>query len=501
MKLTNIPRLGLPALTLILLGAAACNQNSDPTVESYGDDTSVAVTAFSLKIPASGNTRTDSIAFAIDLVNGVIFNADSLPKGTDVTGLVPIIKYPTSVSKAVITMNGEKRQGEVNYLEHPTDTVDFTGDVALTLTAQDKQTSRSYRIKVNVHKLDSDTLMWDDMSSAKLPSRLANPVGQKSVSRDSRIWCLIEENDGSLTLANSDAPGSKGWSKATPTLPDNVIIRSFTATDDAFYILDTDGSLLTSDDGAQWTATGQKWLSITGGYGKAVLGIDSSEGTLRHVSYPALYAPMEVASDFPVGGISNMGLMHTKWSLTPIALVAGGYDADGNTLATVWGFDGLSWARISQHGTPALAEATLIPYTYFRPNSTGNGTTEYSVWLLTGGVGSDGELNRTVYMSYDNGVNWQQAVDYMQLPESISSFKEGDAVVLYERRQVSLTDYWTKMPSRKLSPWMIKYEQDGYDLSWEVPYIYLMGGYGINNRLNDICWRGVLNRLTFTPLI
>ncbi|MDE7409414.1 MAG: hypothetical protein K2N09_05265, partial [Muribaculaceae bacterium] len=59
---------------------------------------SVAVTKFSLKSKKGSNVKLDSVFFSIDLNRGVIFNADSLPVGTDVTKLVPVIGYVTSAS-------------------------------------------------------------------------------------------------------------------------------------------------------------------------------------------------------------------------------------------------------------------------------------------------------------------------------------------------------------------------------------------------------------------
>ena len=46
-------------------------------------------------------------------------------------------------------------------------------------------------------------------------------------------------------------------------------------------------------------------------------------------------------------------------------------------------------------------------------------------------------------------------------------------------------------------PWQV----EGGIITWECPYIYLIGGYGPDGKLYDTIWRGVLNRLTFTPII
>ena len=44
-------------------------------------------------------------------------------------------------------------------------------------------------------------------------------------------------------------------------------------------------------------------------------------------------------------------------------------------------------------------------------------------------------------------------------------------------------------------------EIDGYNVKWECPYIYLMGGEDAEGMLYNTIWKGVLNRLTFVPII
>lgn len=501
MKRPNIARLILPALTLTVLGAASCNDKSDPTVDTYGEDSSVAISNFKLKADADVLTRLDTVFFTIDLDNGVIFNADSLPAGTEVTDLIPVITYPESVKEAVITMaGGTKREGEFDYKQHPNDSVDFTGTVTLRLTSQDGENTRDYRLKVNVHKLVGDSLAWDNIAERSLPSRLDNPVNQKSVSHANSAYTLIRESDGSLTMAFNEQMAADSWrTSEITTLPADVDLRSFTATDKDFYILAADGALWQSADAVSWSATGETWSAITGGYGDVALGIDAA--ARNHVSYPAKYQPIALEADFPRTGLSNMGIMTTKWSVNPIALVAGGYDADGKPSPTVWAFDGRAWAQIANAGMPALADASLIPYTFYRSGTVLWMQTEYSVWLVTGGRTADGSLNRDVLLSYDNGVTWTKAVDYMQLPEMIPSMYATDALVINYERKADLADNWLKMPSRRIPRRLIDYTLDGYEITWKCPYIYLFGGYDAEGRLYNTIWRGVLNRLVFTPIV
>ncbi|MDE5840878.1 MAG: hypothetical protein K2H49_08160, partial [Muribaculaceae bacterium] len=85
-KSSLLVRLVLSACALLLIaGVSSCNKATETTEELYMPASSVAVTAFSLKPKSGSKVKLDSVFFSIDLNKGVIFNADSLPVGTDVT--------------------------------------------------------------------------------------------------------------------------------------------------------------------------------------------------------------------------------------------------------------------------------------------------------------------------------------------------------------------------------------------------------------------------------
>lgn len=61
---------------------------------------------------------------------------------------------------------------------------------------------------------------------------------------------------------------------------------------------------------------------------------------------------------------------------------------------------------------------------------------------------------------------------------------------------------WASMASKDLpNYYRLSCEVDGYNVSWECPYIFLFGGVGADGVLCNTIWKGVVNRLTFMPLI
>ena len=166
----------------LLIGTGAfssCNKDSDSEV--FQSPANLAVTAFNLKADTK-NPGLDSAYFSIDLEHGVIFNADSLRKGTKIDKVVADITFSGTVSEAVIEMKGgTTREGEIDYKSNPTDSIDFTGEVTLRVKADNNSIGTSYRIKVNVHEMAMDSLYWDSTARTTLPSRFGNPRKQKTV--------------------------------------------------------------------------------------------------------------------------------------------------------------------------------------------------------------------------------------------------------------------------------------------------------------------------------
>lgn len=486
---TTITGWALGALTLATSFLASCNKESDS--ELYVDPANVAVTAFSLKFDSKVQ-GVDSTYFSIDLDRGVIYNADSLRKGTPVDKLVPVIKYSSKVESAIITMTGgTTRQGDVDYKNNPTDSIDFSGKVTLTLTANNGEMSRTYDIRVNVHREVADSLVWVDMTQTTLPSRLPNPLDQKTVQKDSKAVTLIRENDNTYTLAESIDLVANRWEKREIQLPFTPNVRSFTSTSADYYMLSTDGRLYKSSDAETWQATGQQWSVMIGPYLDSVLGLETTANGTSFAQYPqGTLNKVTIPEDFPVGGHSNFVTLQNKWTSSPVAFFVGGTLDNGSSTSATWAFDGTEWIKLSEGGIPAVDSASIIPYYAYRASSSGGSMNEYNVWMLVGGRLSDGSFNRTVYISYDNAVHWSRGMASMQLPESFPALSNCDNVVLGSVKTAPVVR----------APMRISHSVDNGIITWTCPYIYLIGGNDPDGKLYSSIWRGVLTRLTFAPV-
>lgn len=489
----------------MLLGSAtSCNEKSKETDEIAVTVSTVAIKSFTLKADTKILSDLDSVFFSIDLDEGVIFNADSLPLGTDVSRLIPVITFMTTVTKAEIVMSEDgKEDVTVNYLTNSSDSIDFTKNVKLNVTAYDQTTNYTYDLKVNVHTQKPDSLMWDRLAVASLPSRNATPRRQHTVYSGEEAISLIEEADGSLTLSKSADLFKGDWTKTEVNLGFTPDVASFAATSDALWVLDTDGNLMTSTDGISWSSTGEKWNTVIGTYLESILGVKQAADGLTFCHYPAddRIADSTPPAEFPMTGRSSFVTIYSKWAEMPTAFFVGGVKPDGTLSNATWAFDGSVWTTIDDIAGPAVESPTLVSYVNNRRQSDIFHSYDADAWLLIGGRSADGSFNNTVYYSYDNGITWREGSSLMQLPDYIPHVAAADGIVMATPLSADLSDYWKTTPSTKVGRWLKpEYTIDGYDITWQCPYIYLIGGYTADGSLSDSIWRGVMAKLAFTPI-
>lgn len=495
----------LTAFTILM--SVSCNSSDDNDGEPVTVSSNTLITAFSLTENDSVIADLDSLQFTIDVANRVIYNADSLPKGTKINRLVANITYNSTATGTIKISGAETMQDTTyTYSSSNNDSIDFTGNVTITIAAPDGISSKEYRLKVNVHKVESDSLYWNELSRRNLPGSSSQTNDQKTVQQGSTLYCMVK-NGSTYSVSANDEPATNNWDTKTSTFGFTPDLSSFTATDDAFYILSNTKELYTSTDAATWTATGASYEALIGAYENKLLCLSKSGNTYYHEVYSngTASGKEEIEEDFPITGFSQCVAFTNDWSVNHQILFIGGKLADGSLTGDVWGFDGQSWGKISRIPVPGRMGATLVHYY----NYTGDyyKMTKYPVWLAFGGIGSDGKATSAVYISYDNGVTWKLGDDLLQLPDYMGAFSNAQAFVYETTLTRASASGWTSMPSRHLPYWWTiansatSTRASQAVTSWQCPYIYVFGGVNANGELENDIWKGVINRLTFKPII
>ncbi|MDE6490670.1 MAG: hypothetical protein K2L49_05875 [Muribaculaceae bacterium] len=494
-------------IALVLGVFQACNSDDDTlelTTEDYDTTSNTAITAFSLAANDSILANLDSVYFSIDLITAQIFNADSLPCGTDVSRLIVKITAPNA-SAVEILMPTAAGDTTINYLENATDSIDFSrGGVKVRITATDAETKREYDVKVNVHNITADSLYWNQSAQRPLPTLLQSPAAQKAIEFGSSVICFTSDGGSTISVAKTDDLAGDSWVKSQARLSFTPDINSIASTTDAIYMLDNTGRLYRSTDGLLWNDCGLTWKHIYGGYGSSLIGLRDNNGQYETITYPELTATA-APDGLPVTGTSTTVEFTTKWDSTPQLLLTGGITADGNCTGATWGYDGTRWMQISRRHLPAAQGYAFFPYKAFREGSLTWNVNEYSAWIALGGKKDDGTMQRDVYLSLDGGMHWDKAGSLMQLPDYIPAASSSQAIVakstIYARSTKATA--WRTYPDRDL-PRNFTIAASTRAVApiteWECPYIYLFGGYDASDNLCPTIWKGVINRLSFKPL-
>lgn len=489
----------------ILLGFAGCNSSYE---DEYLEDTTVSnvmVTEFSLEKNDKILVNLDSVFFSIDLDESRIYNADSLPKGT-VLGKVPVKITLPSVSVAEIRVPGVSTSDSlVNYLEDSSDSIDFShGPVALKVVALDGVTTRNYTIQINVHKMEPDSLYWNKLAMRTLPDVYSSPSRQKTVEWNGEFYCMI----GSLTeckLVKSATPDFASYSEVSGVIPSNADVNTLTVGGKSLYLLDGDNNLYEYASG-EWSMTGSKMSHIYGYYIDHLLGVRQTEDAYYHVTYPAT-DEYKVAEDCPVEGTSIAITYDTPWADNPLLMVVGGVTASGVKVGCSWAYDGTQWANVTIVPMAPRSDMTVFAYyTYY--TSTNWAVTQYPTLFALGGVDASGKADNTVYVSRDQGVHWTKGDELVQLPNYIVPMYGAQALVVNTTMSVSRSTMgWNEYPALHLpmwwqiEPYAVQSRMSVLPDEWECPYVYLYGGYHANGLLSNTIWRGVINRLSFRPLL
>lgn len=486
--------------TLLGLTVWSCNSSTEEYFIPSVDYSNMAVTSFSLGKNDNILANLDTVFFSIDLNNARIFNADSLPLGTELTKTVMNISLPM-VSKAMLYFNGEEGRDSVNYLTNSTDSVNLgNGPVTLSVVSYDGSSKMDYTITVNIHKSVPDTLEWGGTAYRDLPTTLSNPQAVRTVEWKGRYYCLTTQGSDAV-MASATQPAQEEWDFTRISLPAGADVRSLTATSEALYILAGENALYRSADaGLTWANTGARMSHIYGEFGDKLIGNLRYDNGYVQISYPDATDPASarrLAAGCPVSGTSNPLTYTTEWSNFPMMMVTGGVDAQGKCIGSTWAFDGTQWAAVSVDAGLPRSGMSVFPYFSFRTDEYWQ-VTRQSVLFVVGGKTDSGKNDNTVYLSRDRGVHWYKAPANLQLPDYVEPFAYADAFVSSSLLGSRSSSVWRELEPAAMGAMLSRASQPV--TSWECPYIYVFGGYNSAGSLVDKVWRGVINRLTFKPL-
>ena len=233
---------------LACLFVTACAITSclgDDTIEyEYSSDASII--AFSIKdsiityYPATTENGTDTTLsfavigsdypFVINQHEGLIYNQDSLPVGTDISKVVLNITADTY---------GIYIAAETDSIWEETDSLSFEKPIHFKVMAENGIFGRTYKAVINVHQQDPEKMT-------------TNIKKQKAVYMNDCVYVFAEQT-GQVAVTMTKTDDAKTWTPLKAiNIPTKADYSSVMAWGNQLYIL-AGGELYLSNDGQDWT--------------------------------------------------------------------------------------------------------------------------------------------------------------------------------------------------------------------------------------------------------
>ena len=224
----------LPLIAVLFAATSIMTSCLDNDVEQITYTSETSITGFSLgtlNIDRIGKDKNgldshyvdtldcSNYPFTIDQINRIITNKDSLPVGTHIDKVITSITYDAGM------LGYTPKGSDHDTIWTSTDSIDFTDPVEFKVYAYSGVEGKPYKVTINVHKQEPDTISWK-----KFDTQLLYANGKVYVFGKNGNGTHIEYSD----VAN-DNPSP--WVPVTDNIPSNIDTYSATAWAGNIYFL------------------------------------------------------------------------------------------------------------------------------------------------------------------------------------------------------------------------------------------------------------------------
>ena len=417
----------LKALNIIIgLFIAACSITSclDSDYTEYEYSSNSSITAFSItdsiitKYVAVVNGKDTTLSkavigsdypFVIDQGEGLIYNPDSLPVGTNISKVVVDITADTQGIYIV---------AETDSLWEAEDSLNFEKPIQFKILAENGTFGHIYTAKINVHKQEPDSLNW-----LKLEGNFSKNIKkQKAVYANNTIY-VFAENGTSVLMTKTNADNGLEWSE-----PIQIGIlanySSAMAWGNQLYIL-AKNELYTSTDGLEWKKVdteqsfSQLLASISSEHNHKMIGIDTENHYIESKDGKKWDRYESIPSNFPINQFASTSfVLDTNDKFERIVLIGDNKIVTDTT--------NIVWTQLNMDND--WTELTMESNKYACPKLENCGMIHYNNTLYV--FGGAGQYNGSVkafskfYASEDDGICWKEVKEKFMFPETFSTLYE-----------------------------------------------------------------------------
>lgn len=367
-------------ITNVTLGSLKCYRT---TTASTGEDSVYKVTVTGSRYPMT-----------IDHTNLRIFNADSLPVGTDVRKIV-FSQFATSATMSIRSLN----TGQDTTFVY-SDSTDFSQPRLVTTYATDGESRKHYTVEIRCHKEEGDSTTW--VKRAREVEILKSATLKRAFYVDGTIYAFALI-DGKPQRLKAQPQSTDTW-QATDISDAGLDLTTIVEHNGTFYAL-TDGKLAISTDGANWNSD---TTTLPDGVTAFTALITAGTKHIAAIAGTAIYSTTDQGATWTADEMDTDDVIPTTSvaGLTIPSITDNTYEdlmliGTQNGEAKLWkraidltGGRTYRWvyypASTSQNNCPALTNPQLLRYD--------------NASLLTG-TSAAGRPD-SLYMSYDNGRSW-----------------------------------------------------------------------------------------------
>ena len=235
----------LPLLAVFFAATSIMTSCLDNDVEQITYTSETSITGFSLgtlNINRIGKDKNgldspyvdtldcSNYPFTIDQINRIITNKDSLPVGTHIDKVITSITYDAG-------MLGYKPKGsDHDTIWTSTDSIDFTDPVEFKVYAYSGVEGKPYKVTINVHKQEPDTISWKKFDNSFSDRSLLSE--QKAVYANGKVYVFGKNGNGThIEYSDVSDDNPKPWVKITDNVPADIDTYSATAWAGNIYFL------------------------------------------------------------------------------------------------------------------------------------------------------------------------------------------------------------------------------------------------------------------------
>ena len=362
--------------------------------------------------------------FTIDQRENLIYNEDSLPKGTRVSAVLATI-----TSQGYVLYRTAGRTDEDWWAYSSSDSIDFSQPLELAVYSTDRSAIRTYTMKVNVHQQEPTDFEWKKMTTTDVFQGMEQ---MKAVVNQGDLYVFGLVN-GKMKVAKKSSGDDKNWILTETTGSEDAVPITVQIMGGIFYMSTLQGTLLTSNDGQTWTvldgdpvsqliAAGGRFLYALNSEGKICRSEDGEVWIEELLDDQAAYLPSQhISSAYYIqdNGNERIMLVGSRNSLE--------YAQD--TACVVWS---KSWIGYQNENSDWMYYNVLPDNKFLCPQLERLTVVRYHQWLVAlGGPSLNGKLSSlgTCYVSADNGITWR--ADYgMSIPKELQGMEEPFAVAV-----------------------------------------------------------------------